>query len=239
MLRSQERKLEWTIENSKLDKAIAYGWLNVALYFAPASLSGVNVCPYSTRQCRALCLNTSGLGGFFPSVQEGRLRRTREYLADPQAYVEKLSRELRRIKARADRWRLRLAVRPNATSDIPELAHALAERHPEIQFYDYTKIPEAWTRTRENYHLTFSRSETNEDECARALAHDVNVAVVFQHKPLQSRLFFGSEIEREVIDGDEHDLRFLDPRGVIVALKAKGRAKRANRHGFVVLDGAA
>ena len=29
-----------------------------------------------------------------------------------------------------------------------------------------------------------------------------------------------------VINGDESDLRFLDPRGVIVGLKAKGKARK-------------
>jgi hypothetical protein len=36
-----------------------------------------------------------------------------------------------------------------------------------------------------------------------------------------------------VIDGDANDLRFLDPTGVIVGLKAKGAAKK-DTSGFVV-----
>ena len=38
---------------------------------------------------------------------------------------------------------------------------------------------------------------------------------------------------RRVIDGDQHDLRFLDPAGVIVGLIAKGSAKKAAAGGFV------
>jgi hypothetical protein len=38
---------------------------------------------------------------------------------------------------------------------------------------------------------------------------------------------------RPVIDGDEHDLRFLDPSGVVVGLRAKGKARK-QRGGFVV-----
>jgi hypothetical protein len=38
---------------------------------------------------------------------------------------------------------------------------------------------------------------------------------------------------RRVISGDHDDLRFLDPAGVVVSLKAKGRAK-TDASGFVV-----
>ena len=37
----------------------------------------------------------------------------------------------------------------------------------------------------------------------------------------------------EVISGDDHDLRFLDSRGKIVGLEAKGKAKQDDS-GFVV-----
>lgn len=37
-----------------------------------------------------------------------------------------------------------------------------------------------------------------------------------------------------VIDGDEHDLRHLDPRGVIVGLTPKGRKAKRDTSGFVV-----
>jgi hypothetical protein len=43
----------------------------------------------------------------------------------------------------------------------------------------------------------------------------------------------GASILRQVIDGDKTDMRFADPRGVIVGLFAKGLAK-ADRTGFVV-----
>jgi hypothetical protein len=38
---------------------------------------------------------------------------------------------------------------------------------------------------------------------------------------------------KQVVDGDATDLRFLDPRGVIVGLKAKGKGKQ-DTSGFVV-----
>jgi hypothetical protein len=53
------------------------------------------------------------------------------------------------------------------------------------------------------------------------------VAVVFEKELPKVSLF------REVIDGDIHDLRFLDKQGVIVGLKAKGKAFNDST-GFVV-----
>ena len=37
----------------------------------------------------------------------------------------------------------------------------------------------------------------------------------------------------KVIDGDEHDMRFLDEPNVVVGLKAKGKAKK-DSSGFVI-----
>jgi hypothetical protein len=54
------------------------------------------------------------------------------------------------------------------------------------------------------------------------------VAVVFAGKTLPD-----TYLGRNVINGDEHDARFLDPVGCIVGLKAKGKAKK-DMSGFVV-----
>ena len=123
------------------------------------------------------------------------------------------------------------AIRVNGTSDLPRLVTPLAEEFADVQFYDYTKLPKPWTRVKPNYDLTFSRSETNERDCLDALNNGINVAVVFSTKktePLPDEY-----LGYEVINGDEHDLRFLDKKGVIVGLTAKGRAKR-DTSGFVV-----
>jgi hypothetical protein len=78
-----------------------------------------------------------------------------------------------------------------------------------------------------NYHLTFSRSETNEAECMDLLADGFNVAAVFRKVPRKWRGF-------TVIDGDIHDLRHLDPKGVVVGLTPKGRKAKADTSGFVI-----
>jgi hypothetical protein len=96
----------------------------------------------------------------------------------------------------------------------------MAEEHPQVQFYDYTKLPRPYLRMRPNYAITFSHTGYNLEDCLDALAHGVNVAVAFAIKkgtplPETWRGF-------PVVDGDTHDLRFLDPRGVIVGLRGKG-----------------
>jgi len=104
------------------------------------------------------------------------------------------------------------------------------EAFPDVQFYDYTKIPARalkWARgdMPANYHVTFSASESNDDASRMVAMSGGNVAVVFDQIPTS---YYG----RSVVDGDNSDLRFLDPVGVIVGLKAKGDAKRDDS-GFV------
>jgi len=100
----------------------------------------------------------------------------------------------------------------------------MAGEYPEVQFYDYTKHKNPELRVRENYHLTFSYSGENLGETLRVLAGGkVNASVVFGVKR-------GRPLPREwegyrVIDGDRHDLRFKDRKGVVVGLRAKGVAR--------------
>jgi len=105
----------------------------------------------------------------------------------------------------------------------------LFERFPDVAFVDYTKIASRFVRKLPaNYHLTLSRSEVNEGECLEALARGINVAVVFADKPATWHGF-------ECIDGDEHDLRQLDPRGgFVIALSPKGSKAKRDMSGFVI-----
>jgi hypothetical protein len=108
----------------------------------------------------------------------------------------------------------------------------LFELFPTVQFVDYTKIASRFARKLPaNYHLTFSRSETNESQALELLARGVNVAVVFAgEKPKMWNGF-------RVVDGDLHDLRHLDSRGArgfVVALSPKGPRARKDSSGFVV-----
>lgn len=221
-----------TTQNSKTSKGEKKGYLTGILYLKPADSSGkVNVCPMATAGCKASCLNTAGRG-VFDTVQAGRQRKTDLYVANKKAFVTELKKNVEKLVRKAARLNLTPVVRINGTSDIPALAREVAKSFPTIQFYDYTKISKPYKRTMANYHLTFSKSEDNLDDCLDALNNGINVAVVFEKALPKKYLGF------EVINGDETDLRFLDKKGkngkgVIVGLKAKGRAKK-DKTGFVV-----
>jgi len=164
-------------------------------------------------------------------VQQVRLARTLFLKSNPEDFTAQLRNEVIKTFASADRAGKIPAIRVNGTSDLPRLAMPLVEEFPDRQFYDYTKLPKPYQRVRKNYDITFSRSETNEKDCLDALANGINVAVVFSTKKNQA--LPDEYLGYEVINGDEHDLRFLDKKGVIVGLTAKGRAKK-DTTGFVV-----
>jgi hypothetical protein len=105
---------------------------------------------------------------------------------------------------------------------------------PAVQFYDYTKVTKRLTRETlpANYHLTFSLSENNDAAAGEVLAAGGNVAVVFRTPAIRERYMATGFLGHRVIDGDETDLRFMDPANVVVGLYAKGRAK-SDSSGFV------
>ena len=229
--------------NPKLMKGEKKGYLSFVLHLAPASLSGWNVCAGATAGCIAACLNTAGRGGIpnaksvtvkgrhgdivVPNtIQAARIRKTEWYFRDRESFMEALAIEIRAAIKYAQKHNLIPVFRLNGTSDIRWEAvrvdvfggKNIFEVFPEVQFYDYTKLANRRLLP-SNYHLTFSLAENNEVQAFAALANGLNVAAVFRKVPAS---FMG----HVVIDGDETDLRFLDPKGVIVGLKAKGKAKR-------------
>lgn len=225
--------------NTKLAKSnkAGLGYITTGLSLAPAKLSGFQVCPNSTPGCRRACINTSGYGGVFPSVIEARIAKTIAYFKARSAFLRMLRRELRAKRRTAASQGKKLAVRLNVFSDIPwERKHPeLFDEFPDIVYYDYLK---SYTRMLdflggnfpENYHLTFSRSEKNDEEARRVLRFGGNVTVVFRRRPLPA------EWEGyPVFDGDVTDLRFLDPLNHVIGLTAKGRGRR-DTSGFVVDD---
>jgi hypothetical protein len=223
-------------QQPKTIKGMVRGVMTFALHLAPANLSGFEVCPRRTSGCSAACLNTAGRG-IFDSVQAARIRRTQLYFVDRAAFMAMLAADVAKAIAYAEKRGFIPAFRLNATSDIPwhrvpcnghkSIMHAF----PNVQFYDYTKVAKRLLSEKlpANYHLTFSLAENNDDEARAVLANNGNVAVVYRDKAAVARVI---DTDPRVINGDETDLRFLDPRGAIVALYAKGKAK-ADKSGFV------
>ena len=99
--------------------------------------------------------------------------------------------------------------------------------HKDVQFYDYTKVLNYLDHNKKNYHVTFSDSGTNDQDQLAAIAKGANIAVVFKDQLPKTWM------SRKVIDGDKHDLRFKDPRGVIVGLVAKGLGKKVTKNSFI------
>ena len=83
--------------------------------------------------------------------------------------------------------------------------------------------------------LTFSYSGADgfQKYNDRALKAGVRIATVFDRVENIPVTFH----KRKVISGDETDVRHLDPQNVIVALYAKGKARK-DQSGFVIQGGA-
>lgn len=226
--------------NAKTVKGESLGYLTGILYLAPANESGrANLCPFATKGCAKACLFRAGRGVMKP-IYDARMRKTDYLLDHPDAFMNSLRWDIQMVARCAKRRGLKPAIRINGTSDMCKLAMQMADEFPEVTFYDYTKNPKPWLRHRPNYVTTFSRSGSNDEACLDALQHGVNVAVVFDALPgIRTKRVAGKLPNKwrgyKVIDGDTHDLRFLDPKGVVVGLRAKGRrAQRLDTHGFVV-----
>ena len=226
-----------TTTNAKTQKGIDAGYITGILYLAPHTQSGIiNVCPYASPGCSNACLYTAGHGRF-EQVKAARIRKTNLFAKDSAYFVGLLIEDINALIRKGKRESLIPVIRLNGTSDIPwekiksYSGRALMELFPQIQFYDYTKRPNRVT-IYENYHLTFSRSEINEEQCLNELAIGRNVAVVFntkKNKPLPK--FWGGY---EIWDGDQTDLRFLDPEPLVIGLRGKGKAKQDNS-GFTTI----
>ena len=191
-----------------------------------------NICAMAeTAKCHEGCLVSAGRGQM-SSVQRGRERKTLWYLSDRVGFMDALINDITTFRRRQIKSGVQPCVRLNGTSDIMYEKSGIMDQFPDVQFYDYTKIVKrAYGELPPNYHLTLSYSEADEEyaeEVLMAVADTgANAAVVFRDRlPDTFRGF-------RVIDGDKDDLRFLDPMGVVVGLKAKGKAKQ-DTSGFVV-----
>jgi hypothetical protein len=218
--------------NPKIQKGTAKGYLSFILHLAPADLSGKEVCPKRTAGCTAACLNTAGRGGMFKRgettnvIQQARIRKTRMFFEQRQDFMLALKKDIEKAIKLADKLSLKPVFRLNGTSDLSWEKYDMLpgmnvfECFPTVQFYDYTKVLGRKVKGIANYHLTFSAADGNDSDVADALLEGMSVATVFD------------QIPADVYSADEDDLRFLDPKGIVLGLKAKGRAKK-DTTGFV------
>jgi len=213
------------------------------LYLAPArqNSTGKSVCPHATAGCTSACLYTAGRGAF-SNVQQARIKKTDLFFENRNLFLNMLILDLNKINAKAVRENKTIFVRLNGTSDLDFDKILKLSFRPSLQdfsnlkFYDYTKdkvrarvqassMHPNWI---DNYQVTYSRSEVSTDaELVTLLAEGVNVAVVFKKDLPDHYLGF------PVINGDLTDLRYNDPKGYVIGLKAKGLARK-DTSGFVV-----
>jgi len=205
------------------------------LYLAPSNLSGINICPYASQGCIKSCLNTAGHGQF-NSVQLARLNKTLIFKENRPKFYIQLANELLKIHDKAIKQNIDIAIRLNGTSDIDHLNELIRHTgidfldsfYSNLKFYDYTKNPNIVKKyLNTNYKITFSRSEINDIQVDEVLNSGGNVAMVFKHELPSNYMGF------PVINGDESDLRYYDPKNVIIGLKAKGKAKN-DKTNFVI-----
>lgn len=190
------------------------------------------------------------------SVRDNRRAKAQLFMHDRANYLSQMTLATAKLVAKATRENLTPCMRPNGATDIayegiafsvdPTLAARISRligrefkpgryasimaAFPEVQFVDYTKNTRRMRRRLPtNYHLTFSRSETNDVDAVALLVEGHNVAVVFRHALPPTWQGFA------VVDGDKHDLRHLDPRGgFVIGLLPKGSRAKRDQSGFVV-----
>jgi hypothetical protein len=239
----------FSLDSSKAIKAREYGYLNAINYMAPHTMAGHgNVCGNASAGCIALCLGWfSGQAGMVRgnrkrgtnSVRKSRISKVKMFMHDRSQFLSEMIAGIKRAEVTAKNKHLNLCVRLNGSSDIAWEGVRLAngqsvfEAFAQVQFVDYTKsfkraLKAARGEMPKNYHLTFSRSETNEADCVGVLKAGGTVAAVFADELPKTYLGY------PVINGDKHDLRHLDPPGVVIGLSPKGSRAKKDKSGFVV-----
>ena len=197
-------------------------------------------------------------------VQIARLKRSAFFHTRRSEFWEMLIRDIDRLVRKAKKLGLMAAVRLNGTTDVKwestpvvingvKIADNIMQLYSGISlitgapvsdviFYDYTKWPYA-KRPNEslpaNYHLTFSRSESNENQIAENIEHGRNVTVVVDI-PSRDHTTPIPTTWREIPthDADNSDFRPNDPTGRVLILRYKSAKASSLAHalasGFVV-----
>lgn len=210
------------------------------LYLAPHKLSGYNTCAGATKECIEGCINTTGRAAMELNsdkfegspIINARIKKTKLFYEQRAFFFNWLIAEIEAQRNLSKKAGREFSVRLNGTSDINWAAYkhngkTIFEYFSDVQFYDYTKVPNRFNNVPENYHLTFSYTGYNWPACKEILDMGYNVAVVFNIKSRKKNQPLPTTFKGyPVIDGDVTDYRPLDARGSIVGLKFKTIADR-------------
>ncbi len=192
--------------NAKINKSTKKGFWTFGIHLAPAKLSGFNVCAWASKGCADACLNTAGRGRM-TAIQESRIKKTRWFYNERENFMLQLVKEIGNAIKLAVKKSQTPCFRLNLTSDLAWESQKfngvkLMEIFPDVQFYDYTKSFKRMEKYLKgefpkNYHLTFSRSESNAKETEKVLRLGGNVACVFRNELPKTWQGY------KVINGDE------------------------------------
>lgn len=232
-----------SFNNVKTIKGEKKGYRTAIMYLAPHTQNskGINLCSHASEGCVKSCLFSSGTARF-EKVQNGKTNKSEYFLSDRANFLLQLDKEITKIKKKHLDSDVIPVIRLNGTSDVLWERYKIRdnknifELHSDIQFYDYTKNYLRFNKELpNNYHLTFSMSETNYEISMNLLKRGINVSIVFEKTPIEYNGF-------KVVDGDENDLTFLHPKGSILGLRYKkatgkgGKDKniKALESGFII-----
>jgi hypothetical protein len=235
-----------SVGNPKVLKGIKQGYNTYILHLAPAKLSGYETCPKRTIGCTDSCLNLAGRGGMFKkgettnNIQKARIRKTKMFFENRAEFMADLVKDIELAIKQSEKKGLIPVFRLNGTSDLSfekyevirngKLYRNIFSAFTDNIFYDYTKVLGRKIQDIPNYSLTFSAADGNDTDVYKAIDQGYNIAVVFGIK--KTLPMPANYLGLPVFNGDESDLRFLDPKQVIVGLYAKGKAKK-DETGFV------
>lgn len=217
------------MQNPKIYKsAKKAGVMTFVMHLAPHTLSGFNTCASAKDACIAPCLDKAGNPAAGDAKRSARIARTQAFFRARALFLALLKIEITSATKRAARANMDCAFRLNGTSDIRWEAVRFAGGQSVVELidqlgataYDYTKHSNR--RAPATYNLTFSYLGDDTTALA-AFDRGQNVAVVFdtkRNRPLPATVTIGGRVV-PVHDADEHDARFLDPRGVVCGLRFK------------------
>ena len=237
---------------AKSEKFKGGKYSTMILHLAPSTISGYNTCPHASEGCKAICLNQAGQGGCNKdhklvnnTCHVARVGRITLLKTNKRFFFKKLKLEIDKFIMMCEFKGSLPCLRLNGTSDLnwskikdPESKKNLMELYPDVQFYDYTKDINQLKNVPKNYYFTFSRSESNQLNVAKALSMGINIAVVFDKKMGLPDTYMGYP----VFDADQTDLRFLDnelsghKKPIVIGLLEKGYLAKHDKTGFVIRE---
>ena len=213
--------------STKIEKGKKLSIYTAILYLKPADMiATTTLCAGAELfDCKNGCLESSGQLGM-QTGDNAKIKRTICLLLEPIRFESELRREIVRHHTK---YGDNLAVRLNGTSDLDFTA--LIRSLPAVQFYDYTKI---YQRVRSNslpnYDLTFSGSAANNKSVAitaRAIRSGYRTVLAINTAETKGEYLLPYHLNLiPLVNMDDTDVRFKDPKNAVGVLKRKGSNKR-------------